>query len=107
MKQLPTDIIDYIITISDIDVKVKLYNNKCLQTIISVSLFISIEQEVYNTYSYIHKCNLSKCLNCLRYHVWNDGTPMKKRQCHYVKNINKYRKPEYSLMWYNQNKIVL
>lgn len=44
--------------------------------------------------------NFHKCLYCLRYHVWDDGTLMKRRQCNYLKNTKScYQIREYSKLW--------
>lgn len=37
---------------------------------------------------YIHKCKLMTCLSCLKYHIYEDGVPMKKRQYHKYKQMD-------------------
>jgi hypothetical protein len=91
--QLPIDITDYIIQLSDISVKIRLYNARALDKLVVPSTFQCIENEVYTVYKQIHRERLLFCLSCLKYHVYDDGAPMKRRQRHAYKNCNHFRTP--------------
>ena len=82
---LPKDVIDYIIQTTDISVKISLYNSRTLRCLVFPYTFDKIEDEVLAMYKQIHRDRLFKCASCFRYHVWDDGTPMKGRQRHLFK----------------------
>lgn len=91
IPHLPTDIIEHIIKISDINIKYQLYICNALQSLVSPIAFESIEDDIISICKQAHARKLSVCLSCLKNHVWEDGTPMKSRQRHTYKNCNKFR----------------
>jgi hypothetical protein len=76
---LPQDILEKIIHLTDIETKVMLYESKMLKSITyNASVTEKWELEVFKYYYGQHKTKLKTSLDLLQYHVWDDGTPIKK-----------------------------
>ena len=78
---LPNDIVSQILVLSDTRVKVRLYEAGMLHSMVSAAVYPRLVDEVmlhYSECSDAHRRNLSRCLEMLPFHVWDDGTPMKR-----------------------------
>ena len=84
-QQLPQELIDKIVSVSDFETQVKLYTTNGLQTIVSPHTFSVLEFAILAYFKMKHRDLLSNCLSCIKYHVWDDGTPMKNRQVNKIK----------------------
>jgi hypothetical protein len=82
MRSLPREIVDSIICKTDIRTNTKLYDSGLLQTIVSKQIYEWVLDEIHDYCKRRHKKLLHACLECLQYHVWEDGTPMKNRTWH-------------------------
>ena len=87
MGALPQDVVDVIINMTDMHTKTLLYDSKGLHDLVSNTLFKNIEQDIFAASKVQHNKLLQSCLNCLQYHVWSDGTPMKNRSRHCYKIV--------------------
>jgi hypothetical protein len=82
MSKLNTDVVDLIIMYTDIATKERMYDSGLLQELVSSHMMALVKTDIMNASKEKHKQLLEKCLQCLQYHVWDDGTPMKNRQTH-------------------------
>ena len=79
---LPSDILSRIVELADRRVRVRLYEAGMLRSMVSAAVYPRLLEEVMRHYSderHAHRRNLSRCLEMLPFHVWDDGTPMKRR----------------------------
>jgi hypothetical protein len=79
---LPSDIVSLILVLADTRVKVRLYEAGMLHSMVSAAVYPRLVDEVMLHYRDAHRRNLSRCLEMLPFHVWDDGTPMKRRAPH-------------------------
>lgn len=75
---LPMDIMDKIMVLTDLQIKVQLYEAGMLHFMTSATAYPTLLDEVMQYYANVHRHNLSKCLQLLPFHVWDDGTPIKR-----------------------------
>lgn len=75
---LPMDILEKIMVQTDSRIKVQLYEAGMLHLMASTTVYSGLLDEVMRHYANAHRRNLSKCLQLLSFHVWDDGTPMKR-----------------------------
>lgn len=68
--------------LSDICVKIGLYNAHFRMQFVSNTVYQSIKREVHEEHNTMYTKRLQTCLTCLRYHIWEDGVPVKRRQQH-------------------------
>ena len=83
--ELPRELIDAIISATDFETQLRLYTAGELANLVSSFTFQQLEQAFLTHFRKVHASLLGKCLQCLRHHVWDDGTPMKNRQVHKIK----------------------
>lgn len=78
---LPPEILERIIHLVDIQTKRTLYEHCLLKLMTNSDVILEKwEKEVYQDYFEQHKSKLKKSLDLLRFHVWDDGTPIKKHK---------------------------
>lgn len=88
LLELPQELIDKILILTDFETQVRLYTSKHgLQTIVSPHTFHTIEPAILAYFQTKHQKLLRTCLSCLRYHVFDDGTPVKKMNMHKYVNV--------------------
>ena len=87
MGALPQDVLDTIINMIDTQTKILLYDSKVLHDLVSLTMYKNIEEDIFAEFKVQHNKQLQSCLNCLQYHVWSDGTPMKNRCRHFYKIV--------------------
>ena len=87
MGALPQDVLDAIINMTDTRTKILLYDSNVLHDLVSITMHKNIEQDIFAAFEVQHNKLLQSCLNCLQYHVWSDGTPMKNRSRHCYKIV--------------------
>jgi hypothetical protein len=87
MGALPQDVLDAIMNMTDTRTKILLYNSNVLHDLVSVTMYKNIEQDIFASFKVQHNKLLQSCLNCLQYHVWSDGAPMKNRSRHSYKIV--------------------
>lgn len=75
------ELIDKIVCLTDLKTQVKLYTTNDLQTIVSPCTFRMLEPVILAHFQAKHQRLLDKCLSCLKYHVWDDGTSIKTDRC--------------------------
>lgn len=79
---LPPEILEKIIELVDIQTKRTLYEQNLLKSMTHNDFVLEKwKKEVYQYYFEQHKSKLKKSLDCLPFHVWDDGTPIKKHKC--------------------------
>ena len=82
MSNLNTDVVDIIIMYTDSVTKQRMYDSGLLHKIGSSHIVALVAADIMNASKEKHKKPLERCLQCLRFHVWDDGYPMKNRQSH-------------------------
>ena len=75
---LPIDIVDHVILMSDTETKFRVVSH--LRELVSEKTFNELEQQLMAYALDNHRKLLCEVLSCLKFHVWDDGTPIKK--CH-------------------------
>jgi hypothetical protein len=82
---IPQDILEKIIDAVDIETLISMYESKTLNLITTNrNAIVRWENKVYKHYYDLHKVKLKASLDCLRFHVWDDGTPIKNQKRLYV-----------------------
>jgi hypothetical protein len=76
--RFPTDITDMVVTRCDIDTKIVLHDQLMLAIMVNPITHKNILKEIWVHCKSAHRIALLRCLSLLPYHVWNDGTPVKK-----------------------------
>lgn len=80
---LPIDILDYIVMRTCVNTKIALFMNNTLENLVTPQTYCLIRDNVNNYLAILkqyHKQKLHISLGLLKYHVWSDGTPMKKHR---------------------------
>ena len=85
MGRLPTELVDRILL--DLDEKTLgvLYDRGTLKDMVSAPAAREIENKVLRQAREEHQRLLSMSLECLPWHVWQDGTPMTRHAVHYLR----------------------
>ena len=86
---IPQHIVERIINLLDIEKKVEMYESGVLKEMTTDARIIEQwEVEVFKHYKDRHRNKLRVVLSSLPFHVWDDGTPIKKfkaRKCMHPK----------------------
>ena len=86
---LSLDILQQIVDKTSFQTKIVLYENGLLSKMVASSNYYQcIVEKIHQYYYTRHRILFNRCLDCLKYHVYEDGVPMKHRQCHkYLRRI--------------------
>lgn len=75
---VPQERIDKNVSIPDFGTQVELYTTTVCNTVVSHRTCLDFENPILEHFKEKHRRMLSKSLRLLPYHVWDDGTPIKR-----------------------------
>lgn len=75
---LPIDVLENVVALGDARLHVRLHEAGMLHLMVSPSAYSGLLDGVVRYYANAHRRNLSRCLQMLPWHVYDDGTPIKK-----------------------------
>ncbi len=76
---LPTELLDKVLLLLDLDTQEHLLRSRVLHQLASPATFAVIAECIHVRDKQKHARLLKRCLDLLPWHVWDDGSPIKKR----------------------------